>query len=165
MTESEHNFLKAVVLPAQLSQSRTRVPTSITIAQAILESGWGVSRLAKEANNYFGIKATQATEEYVELPTTEFAHGVEEHILARFAKYSTVALCFIDHAQLLSCARRYAPAMAVANNPEKFATALQDCGYSTLEDSTGQRIYAQRLLQLVQEFDLTQYDTHPQLAA
>ena len=33
-----------------------RVPASVTIAQAILESGWGGSELATRANNYFGIK-------------------------------------------------------------------------------------------------------------
>src|SRR5947209_7951995 len=35
---------------------RTGIPASITLAQGLLESGEGNSRLAKEGNNHFGIK-------------------------------------------------------------------------------------------------------------
>ena len=51
-------FIAAVGAAAQQSQKETKVPASVTIAQAILESDWGNSLLSKKANNYFGIKAS-----------------------------------------------------------------------------------------------------------
>ena len=43
----------------------TRVPVLISIAQAILESDWGKSRFAKEANNFYGIIQTDNTEPHI----------------------------------------------------------------------------------------------------
>lgn len=44
--------------PAHAQLRSANVPASVTIAQAILESGWGGSAVAKNANNYFGIKGS-----------------------------------------------------------------------------------------------------------
>jgi flagellar protein FlgJ len=49
-------FIASAVRPAQESQRATRVPASVTIAQAILESGWGRSTLTRDDHNYFGMK-------------------------------------------------------------------------------------------------------------
>ena len=43
----------------------TRVPVLISIAQAILESDWGKSRFAKEANNFYGMIETDETEPHL----------------------------------------------------------------------------------------------------
>jgi flagellum-specific peptidoglycan hydrolase FlgJ len=154
MLAKEFLFFKQTVLAAIGSMTATGVPASITLAQAILESSWGQSGLAVKANNYFGIKAVQG-EDYMEFPTHEFVHGIEESVLADFARYATVADSFTAHGRLLSTLPRYAPAMALRHSPEGFATMLQSCGYST--SST----YAASLMQLVREFNLTQYDIEP----
>jgi flagellum-specific peptidoglycan hydrolase FlgJ len=155
MTEGESTFLKLAVPAALASQHATGVPASITIAQAILESGWGQTGLAKQANNYFGIKTAVhvAPESYIELPTHEVVHGHSVEERATFARYSTVADSFKAHGLLLAQASRYAPAMAVRGDAAKFAIALEHCGYST------NPFYAESLLSLVHEFDLTQYDS------
>jgi flagellum-specific peptidoglycan hydrolase FlgJ len=49
-------FVAASVAPAQQGQREFRVPASVTIAQAILESGWGKSGLTSNDRNFFGIK-------------------------------------------------------------------------------------------------------------
>ncbi len=162
MTSQENEFLKTIVPAAQFSQRMCGVPASITIAQAILESGWGKSELAREGNNYFGIKAIHAAGigaagSYIEFNTAEYEHGVRVTIPADFAKFRTVTGGFISHARLLAIAPRYKPAMAVRGNPAKFAEQLQACGYSTNPN------YAASLMQLVNEFDLTQYDAPPAL--
>ena len=56
---------------------RYSVPASVTLAQCILESGWGQSRLAREANNFFGIKAEHLgqPDTYREFLTAEYVHG------------------------------------------------------------------------------------------
>ncbi len=153
-------FLRDCVPAAQSSMRLSGVPASITLAQAILESGWGTSGLTRLACNYFGIKAEHLAdpETYVELPTTEYVNGERQMIEARFEKYPTAADCFADHAALLSKAARYAPAMAVNADPQAFAEQLEACGYSTSPT------YASSLMELVKEFDLTQYDVYPQRA-
>ncbi|MHB1673792.1 MAG: glucosaminidase domain-containing protein [Acidobacteriaceae bacterium] len=164
MTPEENEFLKTAVPAAQFSQRMYGVPASITIAQAILESGWGKSGLTRLGNNYFGIKAVHAAalrspEDYIEFPTVEYEQGVRVTIHADFAKYGTVSQCFVSHARLLAMADRYKPAMAVRSDAAKFAEQLQACGYSTNPN------YAGSLMQLVKEFDLTQYDAPPEPAA
>jgi flagellum-specific peptidoglycan hydrolase FlgJ len=156
MNEAQNTFLRTTAIAAMESQRQTGVPASITIAQAILESGWGRSGLAIKGNNYFGIKDTDKYDGYVEFTTTEFAHGKAKHEFARFEKYPSVADCFAHHARLISQSQRYQPAMKVRNNPEKFARALQVCGYSTSPT------YAEALMQLVHQFNLTQFDSSPE---
>src|SRR4029450_3062974 len=53
----QERFISSIGEAAVRSADDTGVPASVTIAQAILESYWGSSRLAREQNNYFGIKA------------------------------------------------------------------------------------------------------------
>jgi flagellum-specific peptidoglycan hydrolase FlgJ len=158
MTQAESIFLSKTVPAALATQKQFGVPASITIAQAITESGWGKSGLAVKANNYFGIKGTHLNdpETYVEFKTEEFVKGVEVTEMADFEKYASVTDSFLAHAQLIATAERYKPAMAVAADADHFAIELQQCGYSTNPS------YAVDLMILVNEFDLTQYDTKPE---
>ena len=151
MNQIQSKFLQNVVLAAQQTQRVFRVPASITIAQAILESGWGQSALAVKANNFFGIKAA-GMQDYMEFPTTEFISGRSTHILAKFARYASPLESFRAHGVLLSTLPRYAPAMTLVDDPEMFARRIKECGYST------NPAYASTLMDLVHEFDLTQYD-------
>lgn len=157
MTEQQNNFFKMAVPAAQESQCATGVPASITIAQAALESGWGASQLSRRANNYFGIKIDHfgAPDTYIEMPTEEYIQGRSIEELQPFARYTTVAAAFSAHGYLLSKAPRYAVAMADRTDAARFALDLERCGYSTDPD------YAFKLMQIVREFDLTQYDILP----
>ncbi len=156
MTAHEQAFLSAVVPGALASQQQYGIPASITIAQAILESGWG-QHMPPGSNNYFGIKAAHdaAPDMYVEALTPEYIRGKLEHLEQPFAKYADAAGSFLAHARLLATASRYQPAMAQTRNPRLFATQLRRCGYST------NPTYENTLMQLVHEFDLTQYDLAP----
>jgi len=153
--------LKIVVPAAQESAQRWGVPASVTLAQWIVESSWGESKLAILANNFFGVKALQPNtpDTYEEFPTAEYEGGKRVIVAALFQKYATEAGSFDEHARLLATAARYKPAMAVAHIPTAFACALQKCGYSTSPT------YAAGLSELIREFNLTQYDTVPPAAA
>lgn len=161
MNAIQNAFLKAAVPAAQAAARKWRVPASITIAQAILESGWGASALARQANNYFGIKAvTNASPDgYAEFKTTEFVDGRRIAEMAKFARYPSPAAGFEAHAVLLATISRYKPAMQFCSDPLHFAQAIAACGYSTNPN------YAAELAQLVKEYDLTQYDIPPDGAA
>lgn len=157
MNAQQNAFLKSAVPAAQAAALKWSVPASITIAQAILESGWGTSALARKANNFFGIKAVASASlgAYVEFTTAEFVDGRRVQELAKFARYPSPAASFEAHAVLLATITRYKPAMAVCADPSRFAAELQLCGYSTNPN------YATGLRTLINEFDLTQYDIRP----
>lgn len=150
-TKLQLAWLKTMVAPAQMSQAKWGVPASVTLAQCILESGWGQSQLAQRYSNFFGIKAGTDSA-YVEFPTSEVVAGRTVRELARFAKYSSAIESFDAHARLLSTADRYASAMRHVDDPPAFCAALRICGYSTEPD------YAFRLISLMNEYDLEQYD-------
>lgn len=162
MMQLQKDFFDLAIPAARASMSATGVPASVTIAQAILESGWGQTRLAQEFNNFFGIKANQeqlADHDYAEFNTREEVNHDLEWRKALFAQYATPVESFTAHAQLL---RRphYAAAMARKDNPDAFCWALgpktdahpEGCGYSTLTQ------YHDRLMALIRQWDLTQYD-------
>lgn len=143
---------------ARASHRKYGVPASTTIAQAILESGWGQSLLAKKAKNFFGIKDTDFCEGYVEFKTREVFSGKETRVPARFEKYASVSLSFEHHARLLSESDRYQPAMAVADDPEKFALQLLACGYATDPK------YPNLLKALIRQYNLTRFDAAEEAA-
>lgn len=157
MNAAEMLFLGDVAPAAMATMKATGIPASVTIAQAILESGWGNTRLAVLAHNYFGIKAAAdaAPDAYMRFPTWEYDLGKRVMVDADFAKYASVEDCFTAHARLLSMAPRYAPCMAAKDDAAKFCEQLQACGYSTSPH------YAEQLMELIGEFDLTQYDREP----
>lgn len=144
----------AAVPAAQACQIAFGVPASVTLAQWELESSWGASGLAEEANNFFGVKAENLDDpnSYREFSTHEFIKGVDTIVKAKFEKYPDVEASFRDHARLLSQASRYAPAMAVKSDPFAFANELQTCGYSTSPT------YGKSLSDIIRGSNLQQYD-------
>jgi flagellum-specific peptidoglycan hydrolase FlgJ len=153
-SKEQLDWLKQMAPAAQAADVKWGVPASVTLAQAILESAWGQSKLTRQANNYFGIKAEHLNvpNTYVEFPTMEYEFGEKKQVTAGFEKYPDAAACFVDHAQLLHDAPRYQPAMRAAKSPQAFAQMLKTCGYSTSPT------YAPMLTALMNEFDLYQYD-------
>jgi len=153
MNEQQGDFLKRF-LPAVLAcQEKTRLPASVVLAQAILESDWGRAALARRNRNLFGIKA-RANGAGVVYSTREYAGGQPRAARARFARYVSFEECLEDYARLLA-RPRYARARAVAANPFAFAVELQRCGYAT------DPRYARKLHLLIRRYDLTQYDSPP----
>jgi flagellum-specific peptidoglycan hydrolase FlgJ len=72
--------------------------------EAALESGWGLSHLATEANNLFGQKQAHpplAGTETISLPTREYLHGAWTTIQANWIKFPDWAACFAGRMRLL----------------------------------------------------------------
>lgn len=57
---SPADFLKRYAPLAMSQQRKYGIPSSVILAQMAFESGWGTSKLAKEGNNFFGIKASKS---------------------------------------------------------------------------------------------------------
>ena len=144
-------FLERAILPAQQSHEETGIPASVTLAQAILESDWGRSRLATEAQNYFGIKATRkpGPAGVVWMRTYEAGIG---YVDAPFRAYHNMAESFVDHGKFFFEVSLYAKALAVRDNAREFARAIQRAGYAT------DPAYADKLLRYMDRLKLEDYD-------
>lgn len=83
--------------------------------EAALESNWGQSRLAREANNLFGQKASaEQGSSTLALPTQEFLHGRWVTVLAQWARFADQAACFGARMALLRRLQHSYPAYARA---------------------------------------------------
>ena len=142
-------FMVDILPDATLAQITTGVPTSITMAQAAQETGYGGS--PTKGNNFFGIKGKGPAGSTVEA-TTEEVGGQTESTTATFRAYENRYDSFIDHGKLLSESPTYADAMAVKENPHQMAKELQKAGYAT--DSS----YASSLSWIMSKFSLVPLD-------
>ena len=121
------------------------IPASITLAQGLLESGAGKSRLAVEANNHFGIKCGSSWEgPYIRHDDDERAE--------KFRKYNNVKESYDDHSRFLK-KQRYAYLFELDEKDyEGWAKGLKKCGYATNPN------YAFSLIDIIERYDLAQYD-------
>jgi flagellum-specific peptidoglycan hydrolase FlgJ len=150
----EEAFIFSLATGAQESQRITRVPASVTIAQAILESGWGRSRLSSEAHNYFGIKAQtkEGPAGVVYMQTWEVEGGQNVMRDEPFRRYNNAAESLTDHGYFFVENRRYAGALDAADDAREFARRINAAGYAT------DPAYAPKLISLMDKYDLYQYD-------
>ncbi len=132
------------------TQRQYGVPASVTIAQAIDESGWGHSTLAARDHNLFGIKGTGPDGSDAE-PTQEYVNGHAVTVTARFRVYADVAQSIEDHGRLLATSGYYTRAMADRQDPNEFAVALTGV-YATDPD------YGAKLIGLMRRYDLYRYN-------
>ena len=121
MTKEE--FLQHAKAAALAASARSGLPPGVTVAQAILESNWGQSQLARDAHNYFGIKA-HGGHERVAYPTFEVVNGRAVRVTAEFARYASIEECFTDRDQIILRLACYGEARAAKDDPEQFARAL-----------------------------------------
>jgi uncharacterized protein YraI len=149
-------FIAAQAAPAQAGQRAHRVPASVTIAQAILESGWGRSTLTRDDHNYFGMKCfgdpgpvAAGCRDYA---THECSGQDCWSTHDGFRAYRSPADSYVDHGRQLSSMNRYAEAMTHTSDPDRFAREIHRAGYAT---DGG---YADKLISLMREHNLYQYD-------
>jgi flagellar protein FlgJ len=130
-------FIAAALPGAQRGWREFGVPPSVTIAQAILESGWGRSGLASVDKNYFGIKCFNGKHGSLATgchtyPTNECTKaGSCFATAATFRTYASQTNSFRDHGNFLRVNSRYEPAFAYTRNANKFLWAIWKAGYAT----------------------------------
>jgi flagellar protein FlgJ len=152
-------FIRAAVPGAQLGWREFKVPPSVTIAQAILESGWGRSKLSATDRNYFGIKCFNGK-------YGKYANGCHSYVTqectkagscftttATFRAYPSMANSFRDHGYFLNVNSRYKPAFAYTTNANKFIWNVWKAGYATDPN------YYTKITGIMAKHKLYQYDT------
>ena len=122
------------------------IPASITMAQAILESGFGNGYLARVANNHFCIKCKKSW-------TGRTITHADDRPDDCFRVYDSVEDSFADHANFLCSGERYEFLFAYdITDYESWAKGLKKAGYATAED------YAERLISVVERYNLSLLD-------
>lgn len=153
--QPEQGLTEPIIRGGQSSERIWGVPASVSLAQFILESARG-KRMPPGSNNPFGIKA-KGNEPAVTAMTKEFRNGRMVSEQARFRKFASFDEAFARHGQLLATSHHYIKAMAVRHDPEAFCHAL------TGVYATDPR-YGKSLVELIRNYQLTQYDRAAQPA-
>jgi flagellum-specific peptidoglycan hydrolase FlgJ len=105
--------------------------------EAALESGWGLSQLATEANNLFGQKQAHPPlrgTETISLPTREYLHGAWTTILANWIKFPDWPSCFAQRMRLLKGLSASYPHYAAALSAKTGEEFIQEVSRSWSTD-------------------------------
>jgi len=122
-----------------------KIPASITLAQGILESGNGISKLARLANNHFGIKCHSTWKGDTFIQDDDAKDEC-------FRAYDNASESFEDHSLFLK-KRRYAPLFELKlKDYKRWAKGLKSAGYATNPK------YPSLLISLVERYELWRFD-------
>lgn len=148
-------FVKKIAVFAIADMKNTFIPSSLIIAQAALESAWGTSGLTKKGNNLFGIKGKGPAGSCT-MPTTEYVNGKPIKVDAAFRAYNNWGESIADHTKLILGGvswdrNKYKKVIGV--DGKTAAREIQKAGYATDPK------YADKLIAIMNEYNLYQYDT------
>ncbi|MCR8995754.1 muramidase [Brevibacillus laterosporus] len=148
------DFISLVRTPAQIAFEKYNIYASITIAQAILESGFGNfipkdTATGRTSYNLFGIKGVGPSGS-VHVETKEYLQGSWVTKTQEFKAYHSFLESIEDHSQLLLRPRYQS--VIQATTPYQAAQQLEQAGYATDPN------YAEKLQNIIKTYNLIQYD-------
>jgi hypothetical protein len=143
--EKAINYINKYKDVAIEEMKRSGVPASITLAQGMLESGYGESDLCVKSNNHFGIKCKNEW-------TGDKVYHDDDEKGECFRAYPTASDSYKDHSEFLKSRPWYAFLFKLdATDYEGWAKGLKKAGYATERD------YPQRLINMINDYSLQQY--------
>lgn len=131
---------------AQAEMVRFGIPASISLAQGLIESRAGDSKLARQNNNHFGIKCF--SKKCKKGHCTNFTDDTHKDF---FVKFSSPWESWRAHSKIISTGR-YAKLKKHGRDYRKWAHGLKAAGYAT------DRTYAEKLIGVIEMYDLYLYD-------
>ncbi|MBH46329.1 MAG: N-acetylmuramidase [Flavobacteriaceae bacterium] len=141
-----NRYIKTYADVAQQEMRSYDIPASITLAQGILESGMGASRLATEANNHFGIKCHKGWK-------GKRIYQDDDKKGECFRVYSDPVTSYRDHSLFLTTRSRYDFLFDLKKEDYKaWAKGLKKAGYATDPK------YPDKLVRLIERYRLDRYD-------
>lgn len=171
---SEAEVIKRVGALFTEDQKKTGILASVSLAQFVLESGYGKSELAQNANNVFGMKCAlsgntwadstwDGKSKYTKQTKEQNADGSYVTITADFRKYSCVEDSISDHSAYLLGAKngsklRY-DGLKGCTDYKKAIQIIKDGGYAT------SLTYVEKLCSVIERWNLTQYDVAEEVVA
>lgn len=164
LTKAQKKFIDKIGKLANADMKKTGVLASVTVAQAIIESAWGTSTLAKKAKNLFGMKAniggswkSEWDGKKYKVKTQEYLNGRYVTITDSFRKYKTIQQSVSDHSAYLLGSEirkgvlRYA-GIKGCKSYEKTAKIIKKGGYATAPN------YVDALVNVIEKYNLDQFD-------
>lgn len=154
MTTEQKTFIESIANYVQKYASSYGIKVhSPIIAQAILESGWGKSKLAAQYHNYFGLKCgSKWTGKSVNLTTQEeYTVGTLTTIKDNFRVYDSMEDGIKGYFEFIQLTR-YQNLKGITD-PQEYLETIKNDGYAT--SST----YVTNNMKLVTQYNLTQYDS------
>ena len=146
LSAAEDDYIHSYRDIAVNEMKRTGIPASITLAQGMIESDYGRSSLAKDANNHFGIKC------HNDWSGPKVYHN-DDRRNECFRKYGKPEDSFYDHSEFLKSGSRYDFLFNLSSADYKaWAQGLKKAGYATNPD------YANMLIRTIEEKNLNYYD-------
>lgn len=144
-------FIPTLLPLAIATQQKYNIRASVLIAQSILESNWGTSGLALEANNYFGLKKVKGYKG-INLNTQEYVQGSVTNQNANFTVFSSVNESVDYYGYAISNFPRYAN-IKTATNVKEYIQAIKNGGYASDPK------YVDKVLSIIKKYDLEKYDS------
>lgn len=153
MEKSEFIPTIAPLVVAENKKRGNPLFSSVVIAQAICESGWGQSIIMMKANAIFGIKASSNWKGKVYNANTQECYdgSTYTNITACFRAYNNLAESISDYFDLITKSERYRRA-TVAETPLECITAIKNGGYATSPT------YINTIMSIINSNNLTKYD-------
>ena len=144
---AQENYIATYSGIAVREMQRTGVPASITLAQGMLESRYGLSSMATDGNNHFGIKCHRDWKGKKMYYDDDAPHEC-------FRVYRSAEESFRDHSDFLRYWDRYKPLFELDPTDYKgWAKGLKKAGYAT------DPAYATKLIKIIEEYGLNRFDT------
>lgn len=150
LTKTQHAFIKKLAKDAVPIAKRYDLYPSIMMAQAILESNWGQSKLARQNHNLFGVKEDFQGNS-VMMPTNEHLDEADQIINGQFKHYPNFEAALIDYAMVLDQPIYQAVHCSTSKDYRSATKALTGV-YATNPH------YHQKLNQLIRSYHLDDYD-------
>ncbi len=152
ITQEQQDFIEQLGSAAQKTYSQYGILPSMTVAQAILESGWGRSSLSALYYNFFGMKADSTyTGESVVLRTGEEVNGVMITVNGTFRVYHSFEEGIEGYYQFITGYERYSNLIGETDYKEACYKIKAD-GWATASN------YAEYLISLIESYNLTRFD-------
>ena len=145
-TQQQKEFLLRIIPLAKADMKKTKILASLTIAQAILESGWGTSALSRKSNNLFGIKGNGKN-----YKTFEYINGKRVDIVDSFKVYPDWETSVTDHSGLFLRLSRYQNLIGERDYKKACRKVYED-GYATAPN------YTEALIRIIEQYKLYEHD-------
>jgi flagellum-specific peptidoglycan hydrolase FlgJ len=139
-------YIKHFSKTAQEEANTYNIPASITLAQGLLESNAGDSKLAKKENNHFGIKCRAKCQ------GCRCANYTDDDRFDMFRIFDSAWQSYREHSKLLSSGRYKYLTKLERSDYKNWARGLKSAGYAT------DKKYAEKLIAIIEHFDLDRFD-------
>ena len=153
---------------AKADMAKRGICAAVTVAQAILESGWGKSDLAVKAKNIFGMKCSLSGNTWpgsswdgkssYNKSTGEYYSGSYTSVKADFRVYKNWSESVADHSAYLAGAKRGSAlrygGLVGCTDYRKAAQIIKDGEYATSPD------YVSKICNIVEQYNLTRFNTN-----